>query len=258
MTEPISGKIIETALEPVFDFAMRGAVTGFRKVSRYFLSPTIMIAGPHNAGKSTLSDYFLTGNFLSNESPMDETQDFEDRLVDIAFRHGPQHKIASFWIRDSRGFFDADPLVKDVEHRRPSFIFFVFDVKKIEGRGAVQTMKYEYVEDWVKKFAMRVKEHIALNSKVKRALCGAAVLINKCDSVDGEIFRRSEAAFEQLIRPQFRDLQYLLDFGEQRFGVFYTTMINGRHLPRQDNPESDFSKAINFMFLMLSRRGVVK
>jgi hypothetical protein len=190
---------------------------------------------------------------------MDETQDFEDRLVEIVFTGAAQQIPTSFWIRDSRGFFDADPLVKDFKYTLPVFIYFVFDINKIDRAGVAPTMKYEFVEDWMEKFTKRVQEHIEVNSKAKRALCGAAVLINKCDSiVDEDEFRDKQAAFERMVRPQFKELQPLLGFGEQRFDVFYTTMIEGRKLKREERPDSDFPWSVEFLHSTLKKGGVIK
>jgi hypothetical protein len=257
MTDPFTAVVTSAVAKPAVELLTNGAIVGWRRIRRYF-SPTILIAGQHNAGKTTLSEYFRTGKFPPKESPMDETQDFESRLVELILQRPGVQQTATFWIRDSRGFFDANPLVKDVQYVHPVFMYFVFDIKKIEVKKAtVQTMKLEFVDQWMEKFKERVQEHISVNSKTKRALCGAAVLINKCDAVDNATFVSKQAAFDQRIRHHFRDLQPLLGFGDQRFDVFYTSMIAGKKLPRSANPESDFPLAIDFMVRMLSNGGVI-
>ena len=258
VVDPLISPLVGAGLKPAVDLVSHGAVTGWRWWLRRYRSPTILIAGPHNAGKTTLSDYFLTGAFPRKESPMDETQDFEDRLVEIVFTGAAQQVPTSFWIRDSRGFFDAEPLVKDFQYTLPVFIYFVFDINKINRAGVATTMKYEFVEDWMEKFKMRVQEHIAVSSKTKKTLCGAAVLINKCDSIDEDEFRNKRAAFDRIVRPQFKELQPLLGFGEQRFDVFYTTMIEGKKIQRQERADSDFPWSVEFLHSMLKKGGVIK
>jgi hypothetical protein len=276
MPDPITlGSIAKVAGKPAFELVSTGAVSGWRKVRNYFFSPTILIAGQHNAGKSTLSEYFQTGKLPPKEESKDETQDFEDCLVEIEAKRGAP---ATFWIRDSRGYCDTNPLAMDIEHVRPVFIFFVFDIKKINEKiddSAAPTetdTKYEFVKEWTGKFLQRVKQHVKQGSKAHKRMCGAAVLINKCDRVDEATFKSRKEVFDKHIKRIFLEFQPLLNFGDQRFEVYYTAMMEGRTLPLmveqpadesgkalpRKRKDSEFPLAIDFMVRMLRTGKVIK
>lgn len=263
MTDPLTAEILKDLAKPAIKLLTAGAVTGWRKVRRY-LSPTILIAGRNSSGKTTLRNYFTTGLLPDKPLPTDETGTFVNTLVDITFQSGnrPADSV-SLWLRDSRGFFDPDPLAIDIQHKHPVFIYFVFDVQRIwpsDQRRTIgtQIMKYEDVRSWAEKFKMRVQEHIGVNSRAKRKLCGGAVLINKCDRINEELLDEKSKILTKEIRTLFTELQPMLGFGEQRFDVFYTSMIRGKEIPRTSNRTSDLPLAIDFMFQALFGGGVIK
>jgi hypothetical protein len=246
MIDPIT--IPSGVVAPTFNLVTTGVATGWRWASRFFFSPTILIAGQQNAGKTTLRNYFVTGDFPDTEELTDETQEFESRLVDLTFQreNGPQRTI-SLWIKDGRGFADSDPLVKDVAQTHPVFIYFVFDVRRIVDSDAIDTpTRYEFVHRWVQRFRSRVEEHVVQNSEAKRKLCGAAVLVNKCDLVDEDELRRKKDIFARLVMPHFEGIQPRLGFGEQ-IKVCYTSMIRGK--------ASELPLAIDFMFRQMIIKG---
>ena len=70
MTDPVTvvgGALAKQGVE----LATRGVVMDGADLRRYF-SPTILIAGQHNAGKTTLSEYFRLGKFPPKEETKEE------------------------------------------------------------------------------------------------------------------------------------------------------------------------------------------
>jgi hypothetical protein len=248
---------------PAFNLVQTGVVTGVRKIRRW-LSPTILIAGQNSSGKTTLRDFFAGSDLPDRALLNDETLYFDSRLVDLTFKreNGPERSFCC-WIRDSRGFFDGDPLAKDIDHTRPIFIYFVFDVRRIAdearplGLHSVEKdlMKYYWVQEWVEKFAGRAQENIPRSSKAKAKLCGACVLVNKCDLLNENELASKKHSFDEFVLPHFARMEPLLGFGQTRFEVFYTTMLKENKVLRPGREDSDLPNAISFMFRMLSNRG---
>jgi hypothetical protein len=118
---------------PAIEIASTAALKGWRKIARY-LSPTVLIAGQNSSGKTTLRDYFVTGYLPDKPIPMDETMRFESELIDMTYKGSDLQgeRRFSFWVRDSRGFFDAGPLAQDIDAKHPRFIYIFFDVRRIK------------------------------------------------------------------------------------------------------------------------------
>jgi hypothetical protein len=156
MVDPITPVLVRGAegalLRPAIGLVTYGAVTGWRKIQRS-RSPTILIAWQNNSGKTTLCNYSKTGRLPNGEQQEEETQGFESTLVEMTYEsgHAPVRN-ATFWITDSRGFFDSGPLVQEVRYHPPVFIFYIFDVRRIldppnpNRPPAAATMKYEDVK----------------------------------------------------------------------------------------------------------------
>ena len=238
--------------KPAIQVISTAALTGWRKARRYFFSPTILIAGQNSSGKTTLRDYFVTGYLPDKALQMPETMYFASELVEMSYENDAgSQKSFSFWIRDSRGFFDASPIVNDVDKQHPAFIYIFFDIRRFlehkEENIEAQIMKYGDPVSWTEKFLMSVRGYIKLNSTAKRKLAGAAAIINKSDLINEETFTEKKEIIEKQLRPLFKEFEPYLGFGETHFDIFYTTMIRNKQIARADNKNSDLGNAISFM-----------
>lgn len=249
MTDLFTPAVVGPLVNPAFSLVKTGAVEGVGWVRRNFFSPIILIAGMEHAGKSTLNEYFITGDLPSmEENKKRETHKFKNTLCAIVTKSGNGQTKPSFLrIRDSPGFCDAEPLVIDIRVTRPVFIYFMFDIRRIAEEGTKgNIVKNQYVKDWVEDFATQVEAHIEISSKAKEKLCGAAALINKCNLVNKHEFQQKKEIFEKSIRPIFDKCEPRLGFGKSNFAVFYTSMI-------KDSETQSFHLAISRMISALKR-----
>ncbi|MGX7703849.1 hypothetical protein [Methylobacterium sp. Gmos1] len=264
MAEGLGGPIIKAGVGEAMKITSSAISLSLRWIRRYF-SHTILLEGQNSSGKTSFRDFLLSGSLPPHPRPMEETQDFNSRLANIHFHNGTRSfNNFSFWIRDSRGFFDAKPIAKDVKDQKPAFLYFIFDIRRIienpTGPAAAfdeeALDKYGDTAKWSRMLGVRINELVPHDSAAKKKISGIAILINKCDKVDANTMHSKVDFFKREILPFFVDLHPKLGVGETNIDIFRTTLLRGKKLPSGE--DSEHLLAVDFMFRCLEQKGMIK
>ncbi|TNC14022.1 hypothetical protein FF100_07450 [Methylobacterium terricola] len=263
MADALSATLMKSGVGEAMKITSTSISFGIRWIKRYF-SHTILIAGQNSSGKTSFRDYLLTGLLPPHARQMEETQDFSSRLASISFHNGTKlFSNITFWIRDSRGFFDAKPIAKDIKDQKPAFLYFVFDIRRIVEEPQISAGlfdenaldKYGDTARWSRMLGVRIEEIIPHASTAKSKLCGVAILLNKCDKIDAATMESKVKYFKNSILPYFVALHPKLGVGETNIDVFRTALLKGKKLPSGE--DSEHLLALEFMFQCLSQGGAI-